>query len=262
MTQIVRLRDDFFIEKQSPVPYYYQLKLYIRHEIESGNWVADQKLPSEAEFCERFTISRTVIRQAIKELQSEGYLSTKKGKGTFIARPKIIEGFVQSLTGFYDEMVGRGYKVATHILKQELSPAPRAVADALDIEPDSPVITLSRLRLLDDEPSVYVTTYIPRELCPELLEADLENKSLYEFLEQRGCGLMIHEGRRYISVSLASEYEASLLHVEKGAPLIELDSVTYLEDGRPLEYFHALHRGDRTKFEVHLVKFKASDTYT
>jgi len=259
MEQTVQLRDDFSIEKNSPVPYYHQLKLYLKREIESGNWSPEQKLPSEAEFCTHFDISRTVVRQAIKELQSEGYLSTEKGKGTFIARPKIIEGFVQSLTGFYGEMVKRGYKVTTHILKQELTPASRTVAEALEVELHTPVIMLSRLRMLNDEPSVYVTTYIPQDVCPMLLEADLENKSLYDFLEHCGCGLMIHKGKRYISVSMANEYEASLLHMEVGAPLIELDSVTYLKNGRPLEYFHALHRGDRTRFEVDLIKFGDTD---
>jgi GntR family transcriptional regulator len=259
MAKVVQLKNDFFIDKESPVPYYHQLKLYLKGEMESGNWLAEQKLPSEAEFCDRFDISRTVVRQAIKELQNEGYLSTEKGKGTFIARPKIIEGFVQSLTGFYEEMVSRGFKVSTHILKQELTPASRIVAEALQIEANTPVITISRIRKLNDEPSVYVTTYIPQDLCPELLTAYLENKSLYDYLEKSGYGLMIHKGRRYIGVSLANEYEASLLNIEVGAPLIELDSVTYLKDGRPLEYFHSLHRGDRTRFEVDLIKFSSQD---
>ena len=259
MNNMVSLQADIFIDKDSPIPYYHQLKMYITTEIESGNWTPEQKLPSETEFCERFGISRTVVRQAIKELQNEGYLSTEKGKGTFIASPKITEGFVQSLTGFYEEMVKRGYSVSTHILKQELTPASRTVAEALEVEVHTPVIMLSRLRKLNGEPSVYVTTYLPEGLCSELLAADLENKSLYAFLEKCGCGLMIHKGRRYISVSLANEYEASLLHIEVGSPLIGLDSVTYLKDGRPLEYFHALHRGDRTRFEVELIKFRHTD---
>ena len=265
MNEVVSLHADFFIDEESPIPYYHQLKKYITTEIESGSWLPQQKLPSESAFCERFGISRTVVRQSMKELQNEGYLSTEKGKGTFIARPKITEGFVQSLTGFHEEMVKRGYDVRTQILKQELTPASRTVAEALEIDVESPVIMLSRLRMLNGEPSVYVTTYIPDALCSELLDADLENKSLYAFLEKCGCGLMIHKGRRYISVSLANEREASLLHLEVGSPLIGLDSVTYLKDGRPLEYFHALHRGDRTRFEVELVKFRHTDqegTYT
>lgn len=251
----VHFSREFQIDRESPVPYYHQLKLFLLSEIESGNLKPDQKLPSEAEFCEQFNISRTVVRQTIKELQNKGYLTTEKGKGTFISRPKIIEGFVQSLSGFYEDMVKRGFTVTTYILKQELNPASHRIAEQLKVEVHTPVITIGRIRKLNGEPSVYVTTYIPEDICPKLLHADLENKSLYAFLEKT-CGLEIYKGHRYIGVSLANEYEASLLNIEVGAPLIELDSVNYLKDGRPLEYFHALHRGDRTKFEVDLVRFK------
>lgn len=256
MEKTVVIRDDVAIDKTSPIPYYHQLKIILIREIESGSWLPEQKLPSEAEFCERFGISRTVVRQTIKELQNEGYIYTEKGKGTFISRQTIFDGFVQNLSGFYEEMEKKGYRVTTRVIKQEIVPASRLVADALEIELNTPVIELSRLRMLNNEPSVYVTTYIPRDSCPDLLDADLENKSLYAFLEN--SGLKLHRGRRYISVSLAEEYEASLLHMQKGAPLITLDSVTYLENGSPLEYFHALHRGDRTRFEVNLVKLQDS----
>jgi GntR family transcriptional regulator len=70
---------------------------------------------------------------------------------------------------------------------------------------------------------------------------------------------MSRSERRYIGVSLANDYEASLPGIDVGAPLIELDSVSYLADGRVLEYFHALHRGDRTRFEVNLVRLASID---
>ncbi len=256
MDNKVSFSEDLSIDKESPIPYYHQLKMYIVSQIESGKLVSEQKIPSETELCESFNISRTVVRQAIKELRNEGYLTTEKGKGTFIARPKIIEGLVQSLTGFHEDMVKRGFKVTTDILKQELGHGSQRVAQALRIEAGSPVIVISRLRRLNGEPSVFVTTYIPQELCPELLNEDLRNQSLYDLLENK-YKLEIRNGHRYIGVSLANEYEASLLNIEIGMPLIELESTSYLKNGRPLEYFHALHRGDRTKFEVDLVRLKS-----
>lgn len=250
------LNDDQFIDKGSPVPYYHQLKRYIVGKIEAEEWQSLQKLPPESEFCEHFSISRTVVRQAIKELQNEGYLTTEKGKGTFIAKPKIIGGLVQNLTGFYEDMVKRGFSVTTDVLKQEMTPATKKIAQELQVGVNVPVIVLSRLRKLNNEPSVFVTTYIPHELCPGLLQDDLKNKSLYGWLEER-CGLTMYRGHRYIGVSLANEYEASVLNIEMGSPLIELESTSYLRNGNPLEYFHALYRGDRTKFEVDLVRLKS-----
>jgi len=243
------------IDKSSPVPYYHQLKVFLLNEIESGRLLPLQKIPSETELCERFDISRTVVRQAIKELQNEAYLTTEKGKGTFVSRPKIVGGLVQSLTGFYEDMARRGFTVSTDILVHEVQSVPPRAAEPLGIETGTPVIVISRLRRLNGEPSVYVTTYIPREICPGLISENLSNQSLYAVLEGK-YGLQIHKGHRYIGVSLANEYEAGLLNIEVGSPLIELDSTSYLKDGRPLEYFHALHRGDRTKFEVELVRIK------
>jgi len=249
------LSDGTVIDKASPVPYYYQLKVYLLSKIEAGKLVPQQKIPSETELCERFGISRTVVRQAIKELQNEGYHTTEKGKGTFVARPKIVGGLVQSLTGFYEDMAERGYKVTTDIKQQEVQDASQKVAEALQIGAGVPVIVISRLRHLNGEPSVFVTTYIPENLCPDLVGEDLATQSLYTLLEEK-YALQIHRGRRYIGVSLANEYEAGLLNIEVGSPLIELDSTSYLKDGRPLEYFHALHRGDRTRFEVELLRIK------
>ncbi|UCB47125.1 MAG: GntR family transcriptional regulator [Spirochaetota bacterium] len=250
------LNDTMIINKESPIPYYYQLKMYIKGEIDAGKLEPQQKIPSEAELCGRFDISRTVVRQAIKDLQNEGYLNTEKGKGTFVARPKIVGGLVQSLTGFYEDMVKRGFKVSTEIIRQELEGASQKVAGALRISVGTSVVVITRLRKLNGEPSVFVSTYIPEDLCPDLLHEDIKDQSLYTILENK-YGITIHKGHRYIGVSLANEYEAQLLHIEVGSPLIELDSTSYLEDGRPLEYFHALHRGDRTKFEVELFRLKS-----
>jgi len=63
-------------------------------------------------------------------------------------------------------------------------------------------------------------------------------------------------GRRVIEAVPANEYEAQLLQIDKGAPLIKLESVSYLENGTPIEYYIALHRGDRSRFEVELVRNK------
>jgi len=248
--------NQIIIDKSSPVPYYHQLKIYLINEIESERLLPQRKIPSETELCERFDISRTVVRQAIKELQNEGYLTTEKGKGTFVSMPKIVGGLVQNLTGFFEDMAKRGFAVSTEIMTQEVQSVSGKVAESLRIGAGAPVIVISRLRRLNKEPFVFVTTYIPRELCPGLIDEDLRKQSLYALLEGK-YELAIHKGHRYIGVSLANEYEAGLLKIEVGSPLLELDSTSYLKDGRPLEYFHALHRGDRTKFEVELFRMKS-----
>lgn len=100
-----------------------------------------------------------------------------------------------------------------------------------------------------------MTTYLPYHLCPQLLQTDLTRQSLYAFLEHT-CGLIIVRGRRTLEAVLAQGYEARLLKVPAGAPLIALDSISYLNDGTPIEYYHAYHRGDRSRFEVELLRVR------
>jgi len=252
------IADKVHINRQIPLPYYYQLEEILREEIESGKWLVDQKIPSEAELCEAFNVSRTVVRQAISELVAKGLLYRRKGKGTFVAKPKINESLIQNLTGFYEDMVARGLTPVTQVLAQKTSPASKKVAEKLGIPEGTPVIEIERLRSVNDQPIVLVTTYLPYELCTGLLQEDLTNQSLYHLLEYK-YDLRIARGRRTIEAVAANEREAHLLQVKRNAPLVLLDSVSYLEDGRPIEYFHALHRGDRARFEVELIRMRKGD---
>lgn len=246
---------DLSIDRNSPVPYYIQVRDVLRARIQDGRWQVGDQLPGELELCRTFEVSRTVIRQAINDLVYKGLLVRRKGKGTFVAGPKIRESLIQKLTGFYQDMVEQGYTPVTRVLKQALVPASPKVAAYLSIAPGTETIEIERLRFVHDEPIQLTTTYIPSHLCRDLLHQDLSNQSLYTFLEKH-CGLMIARGHRSVEAVPASDYEARLLDVKKGAPLIMLDSVSFLSDGTPVEYYHAVHRGDRTRFEVELVRVR------
>ncbi len=248
----------FEIDRSSALPYYVQVRDAIHARIQSGEWLPGDQLPGEPELCRLFSVSRTVIRQALNDLTNKGLVIREKGKGTFVAQPKIRESLVQKLTGFYQDMVEQGYAPVAHVLRQESVPASEKIAAYLQIQPRMPVIAIERLRFVQNMPVQLVTTSLPFSLCPTLLDADLSNQSLYEFLEQQ-CGVFIVRGHRSIEAVPANEFEAKHLHVPKGAPLILLDSVSYSSDGTPVEYYHALHRGDRTRFEVELVRFRDHD---
>lgn len=243
------------IDYSSPIPYYVQIKDIIRDLIERGEWKPGDVLPGEPELCHIFGVSRTVIRQALQELTYEGFLVRERGRGTFVAEPKISESLVQRLTGFYQDMADRGYPPVTQVLKQEIVPASPKIAAYLQVEPGTPLIQLDRLRFVKGEPIVLVSTFLPYALCPQVMHADFTRQSLYMFLE-RECGLFIVRGRRFIEAVTANEYEARLLGIPKGAPLLKLESVSYLEGGKPIEYYYALHRADRSRFEVELVRIK------
>jgi GntR family transcriptional regulator len=241
------------INLESNIPYYLQLIEVLKEKINNGEWKPGDKIPSEPELCTTYRVSRTVVRQALREIELDGLIVRRKGKGTFIAEPKIMESLVQKLTGFYQDMVDRGHKPITKVLMHEVRPASPKTAEYLGLTPGTPVFCIERLRYVEDVPIVLVTTYIPYHLCPRLAEYDLSNESLYTILE-REFGLVIARGRRTIEAVPANQREAQLLMVGECDPLLLLNSVSYMEDGTPLEYYHAVHRGDRSRFEVELVR--------
>lgn len=256
MKKYVEFTRKLNIDKKYGIPYYFQLKKYIVEEIESSRWKPGEQILSEIKICELLDISRTVVRQTFQELVNEGYLVKKKAKGTFISEPKINENLVQSLMGFYEDMTARGYKVKNDILFQKKIPADEKIAKHLDIETDEDVIVIRRLRRLNNEPIVLDKTHVPYKLCPGLLNEDLSGQSLYSYIEGK-YNLKINKGIRYIESVVANEEEAKLLNVKKGAPLLYIESIGYLDDGTPLEYYNALHRGDRIRFVTELKRLKS-----
>jgi len=248
------------IDFESHVPYYAQLINLLKEQFDQKVWSPGDQIPGEPELCREYGVSRTVVRQTLSELEHDGLIVRRKGRGTFVAIPKISEGLAQKLTGFYQDMVARGFKPVTQVLRHEVVEANEKVAGHLEIPVGTRIVDIKRLRSVNDVPIQVVTSYIPYQFCHKLAEVDLTNRSLYDFLEQE-CGLFIARGRRFIEAVAANETDAKLLQVERGAPLVKLESVSYLADETPIEYYHALHRGDRTRFEIELVRVRDQENF-
>jgi GntR family transcriptional regulator len=241
------------IDRSSVIPFYYQLRQILEGDLRRGDLGIGDRLPSESALCERYGVSRTVVRQALSDLESAGLITRIKGKGSFVAARKTPERLVQALTSLNEDVRARGQRLDTKVLRLEQEPASHYVADALGIAESAPIILLERLRLVDGEPWVLTTAYLLFELCSPILELEMERRSLYETLE-RELGLKLHRGRRAVEAAEAGSEIARYLGIAEGAPVLRLTGVTYLADGRPVEYFVATHRGDRSRFEVDLFR--------
>ena len=121
------------IDFDSPIPFYIQLMDALRTKIVHGDWKPGDQLPVEYTLCDTFGVSRTVVRQALRELELEGLIYRRKGKGSFVSEPKISGGLAQKLTGFYQDMEERGSRPISKVLKLGVVPATTSVAEHLDI---------------------------------------------------------------------------------------------------------------------------------
>ncbi|GBF34280.1 transcriptional regulator [Desulfocucumis palustris] len=233
------------------IPLYYQLMQFFRQQIEGGQYQAGDAFPSENELCERFSVSRPTVRQAINELVREGLLHRIKGKGTFVSAPKIEQDFIQKLMSFTEEMRQKGLKDSTRVLNLKVASASKAVAAHLSLGMDESVFCLERLRFINGEPIVVVTTYLPQKNCPALDKHDLTNKSLYETLEKH-YGIKVCRARRILEVEAANEEDAGLLGVEEGEPIQLSKTVAWNQFDKPIEFSIARYRGDRSQFTIEL----------
>src|SRR5262249_23150084 len=138
------------IDRDSPVPFYFQLSELLEHEIVSGRWEPGMRLASEPEICRYYGLSRTTVRQAPGRLEPERLISRRKGQGTFVEGTRPRSWLLQSAEGFFQEEVERmGRRVTSLIRRAERGPLPTWAADALGLARGAHGVTLERVRSID-----------------------------------------------------------------------------------------------------------------
>lgn len=232
-------------------PLYHQLKEIIIGKIEKGDLQPGDKIPSEHSLMKQYNVSRNTVQRGIDELVLEGKLERRKGLGTFVTKPKIE----QSLTSFYSfskVLESKGMDAEDIILNVEVTEAANNVAEKLNINPKAQVIALKRLRKADGEPIILETSYLPYGLLPDFNKEELENTSLYDFLEKK-YGIIVTKAKETFEPVLAREEESELLGIETGAPSLLLDRVASDNRGKVVEFCRSIVRGDRCRFYTELL---------
>lgn len=238
------------IDRSSPLPFYHQLKQILLADLRERDLAPGDRLPGDHDLCATYDVSRTVVRQALAELETEGVIERVKGRGTFVAPRRTAERLVQTLTGLHEDVAARGGRLRSDVRRQEVIPADAQIAAQLQLVAGAPVVMIERLRVVDDEPWVLATTYLPYDLAPGLVDDDLSEQSLYALLET-SYGVRLTHGRRGVEAAVASDELAADLGVAPGSPVLVLRSVSFADE-RPVEVFVAYHRGDRSRFDVTL----------
>lgn len=240
-----------YIRKNSPLPLYYQLKEFLKGRIESGGLRPHDRLPSERELEERYGVSRMTARHALVELELEGYAYREQGRGTFVAEPKLRQGLLR-LTSFTEDMEARGLQPGARVLEVRLLPQAPELLGRLKAEPGEEFVKVQRVRLANGEPMALETSFLRRRFCAGIEELDLTDRSLYATLRER-FGVELGWAEQAVEAKLADEYEAEVLGVQAGTPMLLMERTTYLADGStPIEYVRSSYRGDRYQLYVEL----------
>ncbi|WP_117000585.1 GntR family transcriptional regulator [Desertimonas flava] len=231
------------LRRDSPVPLYHQVAEHLRELIGSGELATGTLLPNEIDLAQRFSLSRPTMRQALDELVRDGLISRRRGIGTIVTPREFHRG--AHLTSVHDDLVAAGRRPATEVLSIVVEPRCADVAAAYDDDTD--IVAITRLRSADDEPLVVMRNWLPLRYA-DLTAAMLETGGLYGVMRQRGDVPVT--ARKEISAVGAATFEARLLGVRRGTPLLRVRHVGYDAARRVIDVGDHLYRGDAYTVDV------------
>jgi len=244
------------INKNADVPIYEQLKEILKADIQRKRIGASERIPSENELAKRYGITRMTVRHAMRELQKEGWIFTKHGKGSYASSQSGSQMLIK-LDGFSSEMIKQGFKVHSQFLGVKEVSFSRENEDAysgLEQEKESPLIVVGRIRYLEGAPFAIEHSYLSFQVGQSLLLRSFdETFSMYRFLENE-MHIKLAKADHVIEPQLANAHDAKLLGIERGTPVLFIAGTTFARSGEPIEYIEGIYLGDRYKLKIHIKK--------
>lgn len=243
------VQEDMIIDKQSVIPIYYQLFKYFEKRIRSGDYKPGDALPTEIEIAERFGISRMTVRRAIAELANLGMVYTQKGKGTFVARPKL-DNVVFNLNNFYDEIRQKGLDCRTKLLEARIIKADPLTAKRLQIDVNTRCLYFRFVIMADGEPLAYETKYTIYAKQKPILESELKDSSLSRLAAVHSNSTPV-SSKKVLMASKTTEEESEILGVSCNTPVILVVQTVYDANKKPIAWGKTIYRGDRYKLTIY-----------
>lgn len=228
------------LNKHSPVPLYSQLYARLAEQIASGQFKAGDRLPPERELAESMNVSRITARQALDALVDKGMVYRERGRGTFVAEPKM-RGLI-GFTSFSEDMRSRGYHPSSQIIRQELGPVDAEAQKILKMDEAEMAIHLVRVRLADGTPVALQSALLPSRICPGLEKEDLHNQSLYSLLREK-FAVNPAWTEAELEALPANADEAHRLCLEKDDPVLIVRGITYSDSFDVIETVRTVYRG-------------------
>jgi GntR family transcriptional regulator len=233
---------------RGPIPYYHQISSILRDKFANGEFVADERLPSEEQFQTMFGVSRATVRQALQALEHEGLINRIPGKGSFVAAPKNAIAEVK-MTCLLEDLIALGIPGRNVVSDVGLVSAGRAIAEAMKLQRGDRVFTFQRLVMVDGTPFASHRAFLPVSTHDRLHEKDLADPHLLRTLAEK-CDLHAETAEHAIEAVLADSHQSDLLGVDPGTALLSVTRTAFDKAGTPIEYGNTLYRSDRTRFHI------------
>jgi GntR family transcriptional regulator len=226
-------------------PQYRQIEQALRERIATLG--PGERLPSDADLCAEFGVSRMTARNAMERLAADGLITREPGRGSFVAE-RPAHRRANRLMTFTQEMRRAGRVPSSRVLTRVIRPSSLGEAASLGIPAREPVVHLRRLRLADGDPIALESTILIGACATAVMTADLSGGSLHETLGR--AGFVLSRGSGTIAAAAAGSADARLLGIRAGDPLLVERRVISDPHGRRIEATESVYPADRYALDV------------
>ncbi|TDO95974.1 histidine utilization repressor [Marinomonas balearica] len=240
------LNDLFAHIPDTPQPIYARLKQAIAHKIASGEWQANQRVPSEAEMVAAIGVSRMTVNRALRELTAEGILTRQQGLGTFVA-PQKAHSALFEVHNISEEVASRGGTYRAEQLLLERRKATMEEAVNLGIRTTQEIFCSVILHFENDLPIQLEERVVNAHLAPEYGSQDYTKQTPYVYLMKAAP---MTEGEHLVEAVVPTQEECELLKIEATEPCLQIKRRTWSSD-QIVTTARLLHPGSRFQLFGH-----------
>ncbi len=247
--------DDKHSRMSKLIPLKYHIAESLKALITEGAWDAGTPIPSESELCKQYNVSRTTVLAALQILQSESLIYRRQGKGTYISKSRIERDLSSSETFFGAVNARKKVNSETQILQIKTILADVAVCDLLEIEPNTKIVYLKRLRILESAPIAITWSFLKWEIGKSLLSTPLENNfSIYKYIQEKLYRKPIPSSMK-LTLEKVYDTNARLLEVEDGYTCCKTVSTSSINN-EVFEVAHTLMNASNFEFVINKINLK------
>ena len=234
------------------IPLYQQVMDAIKNDIDTGVYAPGSKIPTEFELADAYQVGRVTVRRAVEELVQEGYLTKQQGRGTFVNAPKLKRKIRQrgDVESFTDACAANGMKAGARVLARHIVKATPADASFFEVDEDSELVVVERIRTADGVPIMYENNAFLLRDHSYLQDADLSNNSIFKLVADTTDRAPTTSAPCTLEICRADVETARALKVPAGEPLFYMEAFFRDQEERPLIIGRQRIVGSRYVFDI------------
>ena len=249
------------IDRESPVPVYYQIQQDLVARISRGEWIVGDQIPSEAALMDEYKVSRVTLRQALAELEKDNLIKRQRGKGAFVTstnpRPFVYNLNYKLVSG---DRVDKndGDEITAEVIDiKYVTPVYPEIASVLNLKKgEEKAVFIKRVFRLGDRPIAVGRSWLPSHLLPDFVEKGLVNSSLTQTLKKR-YNIVPEAVDDELGVIRCNQSDSRHLNCNMDVPLILIKGKSSIGGNTVIEYSETSWLGDYVRFHLH---FKLTDS--